>query len=869
MSSTFRYLAVLLLALALAFAVACGGGGDDDDASDDDLPSDDDNDTDDDDTHGGTDDDTADDDTLVEDPSILDNGLLRVTLDDETGHILDVLDLRKDIRLLDSGLPRDDLAPLGVIRYFGTRFGGATSLHSAREMAGKVRLQSLTDATAQARRDDPSVAQRTRVVFKESLVGSTVTVDLTLREGEPTLFLDATVVHDADLATGVSGVVALEYPVLYGVRSMGGDRRNDRMAVPIESGLEIDDPLSYINALEENAENEFADLQYPDGHSLTLPLLALYSTDSDGGFVLYADDSTWMERRFHLEGLQPAGNAFHINALTVRNFTEDMQLVPGATALTFGLRLTALDHGDWAAAMDVYRDARESANGEDDSVPFGPRLADRSDAERRIAEKMGVSVFGLSGRVDQSAWMDVFHRRFTGFVAGDGVLFTTSWDAHPSGDAFGGDLYAFYQAGWDADFWSPYVGAFETQAATARARGDLVFPFFYDTFVHSGFPDWNGFDKKVLFDPVSPWKEHVIVDTFGQPQPLNLDPAVVPGDVYHVCPADGPVREFNAWRADVLAHGGPDGGSRVIDGLYHDITGSVLPSACFDQFGPAEHTHEAMGYASFLVDGERAMLDDIAQIADGFGVGVENATEAYIGKTAYSHLGLSGDGPYRPRKPFPDGTRDNPQFAPFDRVVMTGRGRPIPMFEYLAHEYGPVRTGGKVQISEEAGDAWYQVAAYNAVTGGLLELIYFNAPVDVFEDIDPDDVDCPKAWPCAFWSGWHDLSSVGLSTPRGWYGQLSNELRFADEGKIAFLQDAIDLRLRLGQGTLTHGRMVAPPLVEGGPGAVSFDYDFYSSITGVGYEHAGTWDADPIVAAAFLDADDGALSLFVANANDA
>ncbi|MCC6160474.1 MAG: hypothetical protein IT350_20655 [Deltaproteobacteria bacterium] len=776
------------------------------------------------------------------------NGAIEISIEPSSGHIVSVRDIRKSISLLDTSTNLLGLTPFSIQLLESDGDGGykpvdygprkGLSLHANPEIKRqeKARYPGGTSVT---------------IAWKEERGWTfTATIDMPAAEGWAEFRFSASVPG--------AMIFSATWPQFAGLAMLSAGGGGDRFAAPIESGVEIRNPLAALRRMHQAEDFFLGDLQYPSGHEAMLPLVAYYSQAAGGGFALYARDDLWTERFFRFMHTRPAApNGVPTLAVTSMNWAVDGPRgnEPGEFTQDRPVRLETMEYGDWAAAGEIYRRWAET------QVWAQNVVKKRPEPRRSVFEKMGVGVFGLSSKVDQSEWMRVFHELFTGFVPGDGVLFTMGWDFGPNGADFGGYDYAFYQAGWIDKYWVPFRPGFTHAMRQVRERGDLVYPFVFDNFLHTGTPGWTGWHGNLLEskDLGAPWIEKAIVGFSGKIEPLSFDIKDVDGDVHSICPAASKTRDFIEWRRNLLEHEGDLAADRVMDGLYYDIPVTLLGQYCFDRLGGYSHDHPQMGWGRFITQSERRIFERAAQTDPDFGFGIENVTEPFVDFIDYYHLGAPGDGPYRSS----DGKSpaDAPRFVKLNRLLMEGWARQIPLMEYVTHAFGPVRVGGKVQISDTIGDAWYWVAAYNYINGGLLELIYYNEHPELFATIRPEAVSCPGGYPCSFKTGWIDRAGL-----RGW---TKDNLKEADPDKVEYLRRCIELRLALGNPWLTAGRMLPPPGLDPIPAPVSFSYDFYSSINGPTHEHRGDWPSQPVIVSAFAaPGDPKRIAFFVANASD-
>jgi hypothetical protein len=318
------------------------------------------------------------------------------------------------------------------------------------------------------------------------------------------------------------------------------------------------------------------------------------------------------------------------------------------------------------------------------------------------------------------------------------------------------------------------------------------------------------------------------------------------------------VQDFYLWRNRLIVDSFQDSEHLVMDGTYHDISTTLITSACYSEL----HDHEKIGAGRWMTQAVRDMQAELigSQGRRAYSIGIENATEVVLDQIDYYHLGDVGVGPIRARTL--SSTYDQPKFSGINKWMMQGDAVDIPLFAFAYHPYGAMRTGGKIQISYEMGDIFYWATASEYLWGGILELIYFNTPVDILPGIDTAQVDCPDGWPCAFQTGW----ASGPGGNQGWY--YGEDAHVADPDKIDFLKKAAYLRIVAAPEYLVSGRMMMPPVFAPEPDTVDYSYDFYSHIVGENFEHTGTYAAPAILAQAWQTWDGSSTAITLANPTD-
>ncbi len=644
----------------------------------------------------------------------------------------------------------------------------------------------------------------------------------------------------------------VRYPILPGLAPLNGDGASDQFLCSKEGGLLLSDPLKRL--IEDGPDPyALANQRYPDGHETMAQLMA-YLHPGDGGLLVYTPDDTFSVKFFGLSDRgRPGSLDGVVGTLDVTHENPDVEDVAGAGVYEppYPVVLRWLDTGEWTEAAEIYR------QWSDQQVWASDPIAQRAPAEREFFERVGASVFGLSAREDQQAWIAAFHEALVDGIDAARLLYVLGWDFHPMGAPELEQFTAFHQAAWDEAYWSPLQGATADNYAAARAGGDYAMPFLYDQLVHSGYNGWEGFAAAA--DEIgAPWIEHVQYGPLGDPGGFIYWNPRYPGAGYTLCVADPMTIDWYHWRDKLLVNLF----APAADGLYFDLGLGVANHDCYAALAGYEHGHPA-GAGGAVVEGAREALDLAVGTPNprGFRYGVENPPEVYVDLVDFWHLGAGGVGPYRDR--IPDDVGEPSAFLNFNRWLMEGTGVEVPLLAYLQHHLGALRTGGKIQISFDVGDAFYWVTASEYLWGGVVELIYFNTGVDWLPNIDPDATPCAGQTPCAFQTSW----GQGYQMPRGWtYG---DEVRRADPDKLDYLREAIALRVASpATPYLTMGRMEPPAVLDPAPPPVSYSYDYYSSISGPRACHAGTWTGSAVIHTAWRHPTQNTVALLLANATN-
>ena len=757
------------------------------------------------------------------------NGYLRIEIDPDTGHViyLDDLTKAKPVRLLDGRVRNNTYLPPFRVESLDA------PEDSMCQPTYPPEIQVCAETTNPCRQIRWPCGEYAAFEGRVELV-----------PGRPAARFSAA------LHGGNERIVSITYPVLGPLAPLSNRPERDTLAIPYEGGMLVRNPIQRARDEVGSPLQVLRGLRYPYGHAAMLQMLSYQSPDR-GGFLIYTPDPNFTVKRFSLVDVAPqAPKPWAM--LSVEHMNWDVENIEhkGGMSLDYPVEIAALATGDWHEAADIYRKWGER------QVWARSPIAERAPEDRRLFETAAVSVFGLSARENQTEWYRAFHDAICDGIPDTRVLFVPGWDFHPNGEMAGEPISAFYQAGWEERFWLPFQGDFPANHKTMKGEhDDFVYPFLFDMLMHDQFPGWNGFDQAALAGkPSASWAEMQIFDQNGEPGGFVYQMPTFPGSTHTLNPANSLVREFHRWRTELLLDSMQDGMEIRLDGTYHDISTTI---ATLENYGDNSDV-PYKGAGRWMIEATREMYAASlgSGVSRGTSTGIENVTEPFIDQIDFYHLGAEGLGPIRSKTP--DSPPDAPLFNGLHQWVMDGNAVNIPLVSFVYHSYGALRTGGKVQISYEMGDVFYWITASEYLWGGILELIYFNTPTDLLPGIDPDKIDCPGGYPCAYMTAW---SSADIS-PRGWH---YNDVREADPAKIDFLRLAARLRIEYAPEFLTTGRMLVPPRLDQENEAYEYDYDFYSSILGDDFNHYGTYRAPAVLAEAWETWDGGKKAFLMAN----
>lgn len=652
----------------------------------------------------------------------LENDLVAVDLDPDSGAIVQIANKRRGLELIDPSYA-GDAPPWRILLGDG----------SALERPASFELERGADGAT---------------LRWTSQRGHELRGAITLREGEPSARFE--------IALDGPDAEALEYPVVRGIGALGDD---DRLLHSHATGFLFRNPFELFEEEGDGPGRGLLWSPYPEGYSgSTLQLMAYYAAGR-GGFSFTTEDPTgalkWLNFFKRDDG--------HLQA-AVMHGSADVE--SGALRPSYPVLVGALDEGTWTEAADRYKTWAVRQPWCEQGT-----LEQRQDGPRWLHEDVGLVVFGVNASHDRSPWI-----RELGRLAGGTALqiLGPNWTPVPQDyqDNFPGGI----------DDWFPARFSPENRAAIRESEGRMA-PFYFD----------------LLFGIYHSEHEAGIAALQAIPSPTySFDAYSFP----FLCPVTRFFRELHRERNVRLA------GEYGVDAVYYDISASNVMKQCFD----ARHGHPRGGGA-FLVDAYREAYEESREAMAQAGgryvpQGSELVNEVFVGRLDFYQARAEAS----PASPL-----EGDQFRGW---IEEGRAEKVPLFAYVYHEYGPVRTDGWGKLSREQGELFYWIAARVLTWGGIYQLNYEFSPLETVD---------------------------GREEPLDeHYFPLPDHRYPIDPDKAAFVAEVAAARTGFAGPHLAYGTML-PPLAIESP-TVELDWFVYNSHPSwAAYEQRGTREVEAVV----------------------
>ena len=524
---------------------------------------------------------------------------------------------------------------------------------------------------------------------------------------------------------------------------------------------------------------------YPDGFSgCSLQMSAYYATGV-GGFSLSTHDGSSTHKGF---GFTPRGwEVWH----------DHYDLSLGSSMdLGYPVVISALTRGDWYEAAEHYRSW---------AIPNTPWCADGPRHKKVrcswLHDEVGLTIWGAPSSVDWSDW----YRDYTA-AAGTPVHICSGWDwpaEHPA----------------TTDHWFP---ARFHPANVEAWKGHYVTPYMNDWFVSvHDIDEW----EPELMRPYAAftWAMFFAIPTIAEG---SQNTRVMTHTDFWPCPTSEKFAQLHARRDLTLVT------EYGMHGTCYDISCGNPFLRCLHP----DHDHPpgwGRGLMEAYVDVNNRTYEAVHQATGTYpALGTECVIENVMHGIDFYCARACG-GPLSALEADVGGREKPP-----------GQGRElVPLFDFVYHDYAPVREDVWPEITKRQGDIFFWTSARCVLQwGGILSLHYaINWPGPGHGRDEAEFV---------AWDG-------------GTY--RTNDLPEDDPRKLEFIGELAAARAAYGNKYLGWGRMLPPPDVYAG--MVSLNYGFYRDWLGKGLVVQGAWDVPRVISSRW-EAADGSVGVFLCNVGD-
>ncbi len=454
-------------------------------------------------------------------------------------------------------------------------------------------------------------------------------------------------------------IKSVEYPVITGIKALceGG---KDQFVSPSATGYLFSNPAESFN--QDDFHGIFKEMgMYPSGWFFTMQFMA-YITENVGGFYLGTTDGGSGIKSFSFvgtgDGTLRAGIHHFLDDIAEENVVFD-----------YDVEISNLTKGYWQEAGDRYY-----AFAKNQKWTSKGKLEDRDDINKILFEDTVLcnwSVFSLrkleEGAIENIYKMYPFYKeRISGKIL---YVYSPKW------------CRITPCAEWDAYFPAKIDPTF---MELVREGGDQMILFGNNTIFLASYE----YDKEKY--PIEDW---CIKQADGQPSSIFFG-----STLYYACPS------FEAWRDFTVAVNEEQYKTYGMNGVYHDVdTAAICPMQCFDRSHP--HGTRVNIISDFLETERR--YKEVANQYGQYSVGQEMIYEQLLPYNDYYQARANAD---------VYGTMEVEQFYP---LLNRGQAVKIPLFEYVYHAYGALRTDGFLLPTEETGDVYFYAQAFTMLNGGL------------------------------------------------------------------------------------------------------------------------------------------------------
>jgi len=470
------------------------------------------------------------------------------------------------------------------------------------------------------------------------------------------------------------GVVAgIEFPVIYGIGTLGGEPDDTYLAHPVAGGFLFRAPFRTFYHTP-----YLRHTPYPSGFASPMQFFAYYLKDRGGfWFACYDSKNTAKEFNFFRDEKALVASILH----------ESWDLKQGnSLELTYPVIIGALEEGDWRAAAQHYRNwatGKEKNSPDWCSLGTLEQRVKKGKTARWLIEEVGFCTFGMPASIDVSKWINAFHK-----IADIPVFHILGYDWAKWADIENpqkSELEKEEPAEW-------FPAKFHPENLKAiKQNGDYFAPFLYDFFSYG-----HNLDMYGLLSPQLREKTNNFMSRW-------MHPATKFWQDFHTRRDAEVVKEYGA------------------DANYYDISASVAGN-----FSDRTDLGCPAGKGRHLIDAYHKIYqlsrNATEKVAHRYiPRGTQTMIENFIGVVDFCHCAAGGE---------VQGDMEGKQFVEWQKEGIATR---IPLWSCVYHEFGPVRLDGWCKLSKEFGDYFYYIASRICLEGSLLELNYEFSSLEMFK----------------------------------------------------------------------------------------------------------------------------------------
>jgi len=550
---------------------------------------------------------------------------------------------------------------------------------------------------------------------------------------------------------GQDKIARLEYPIFQGIGVLGNDAERNYLAHPHATGMLFRNPFSLFRTEGERPISRVLSTEqglpfsiYPEGYAGSAMQFMVYYAESLGGFYMACHDPD--------ANLKAINFYKNMDDLLEASFVHEKQNFDDPDLkVSYPVVIGSLSRGDWYEGADRYKEwARKQkwcARG-----PLWKRANDGT-ASRWLTEEVGFCTFGINSRYDRSRWLRFFHE-----ITGRPVFHVLGVNWSKIETNYMGGMASTRETWFPAKFHPRNLD-------TIKENGDYFAPFEFDILMPRTAPKFDEIKQNFL----------VVPRRIGY------------GVYFHgyVCPFTYFVKDLHIWRDEKLVS------EYGADANYYDISFSNVFTGCFNR----EHGHP--------VGGGGWMVDAWCRLAQNTKEATIKAKGAYVpqGTEVITESVVSEIDFYQARA---NASPCSPMEIDFWRDwIKQGKAEKIPMFEYVYHEYGPVRMDGWAKVSHEIGDIFYWIAGRVSLWGCLFELNYEFSPLEVID-------------------GQHE-------NVKEHYYRIKDRRYEVDPEKVEFIREIAAARTGFAKDYLAYGTMVKPLQIKSPK--IELDWFSYNTFT--------------------------------------